>query len=58
MAQRPLQFYSILCRHCNAIMALIPPGTFIRTTYLRCPHCGVVRTIRTADSSDTMPWCA
>lgn len=51
MQRAPLQFLSIICKHCGAIVALVPPGTFLYTTRLRCAHCSAVRTIQAMDSN-------
>ena len=50
MAQTPLQFHTVTCKRCGAIVALLPPGTILHTTRLRCPACEAVRTIYAADS--------
>ena len=49
---QPPQFTSIQCRHCGAIVALAPAGTFLHTTHLKCAHCGETRTILKSDSSE------
>jgi ribosomal protein S27E len=41
MARAPLQFSAVMCKHCNAIVALIPPGALVYDTRLRCANCGV-----------------
>lgn len=45
MAQVPLTFKSITCKHCGGIMALIPEGAIIYDTRMRCIHCSVVTLI-------------
>lgn len=42
MRRAPLQFSAIVCKHCGAIVALIPPGALVYDTRLRCVHCSVV----------------
>lgn len=42
MARAPLQFSTITCKHCGAIVALIPPGAIVYDTRLRCIHCSIV----------------
>lgn len=51
MPQTPLHFNTIVCKHCGAIVALMPPGCILYTTRLRCPHCFAIRTIQAYDSS-------
>jgi hypothetical protein len=41
----PLQFSTVVCQNCGAIIALIPPGALIVTTKLRCVQCHVDRTL-------------
>lgn len=53
MPQAPLQFITVQCRHCGAIVALMPPGCILYTTHLRCVHCGERRTIYATDSKQT-----
>lgn len=45
MPRAPLQFSTITCKHCGAIVALIPPGALVYDTRLRCVHCSIVVTI-------------
>jgi len=45
MPRAPLQFTTIVCQNCGAIMALLPPGALIVTTKLRCVQCHVDRTL-------------
>lgn len=52
MPHAPLQFNTIACKHCGAIVALMPPGCILYTTRLRCPHCLAIRTIQAYDSSE------
>lgn len=42
MPRMPLQFSTIVCSHCGAIIALIPPGALVYDTRMRCVHCSVV----------------
>jgi phage FluMu protein Com len=51
MAQTPLTFKSITCKHCGGIVALIPEGAFIHTTHLRCIHCKGTETIKIVDKA-------
>ena len=46
----PLQFLTVSCKHCGAIVALLPPGTILHTTRLRCVHCETVRIVYAVDS--------
>jgi len=50
MAQVPLQFNAITCKHCGAIVALLPPGACIHTMHLRCGECSAVTTIKIIDN--------
>jgi len=50
MPHAPLQFITVQCRHCGAIVALMPPGCILYTTHLRCVHCGERRTVYASDS--------
>lgn len=42
MPRPPLQFSTIVCKHCGAIVALIPPGALVYDTRLRCVNCSIV----------------
>jgi DNA-directed RNA polymerase subunit RPC12/RpoP len=52
MQRVPLQFTTITCLNCGAIMALLPPGALIVTTKLRCVHCSADRTLKPVDSRE------
>lgn len=45
MPHAPLQFNTITCHNCGAIIALLPPGALIVTTKLRCVQCGTQRAL-------------
>lgn len=53
MSKTPLQFNTIICNHCGAIVALIPPGACIHTTHLRCLQCSSVKTIKIVDNQQS-----
>ena len=42
MAQTPLAFKTVTCKHCGGIVALIPEGAIIYDTRMRCIHCSIV----------------
>ena len=50
MPHAPLQFNTIACKHCGAIVALVPPGAYIHTTHMRCMQCSAVTTIKVIDN--------
>lgn len=51
MSRQPPQFNAIQCKHCGAIVALLPPGALVYDTRLRCSHCSiVVLIIKSVDS--------
>lgn len=54
MPRPPLTFSTITCKHCGAIVALVPPGALVYDTKLRCVHCSVVtKIIKPVDISET-----
>lgn len=61
MKRAPLQFDTIACKACGAIVALLPPGALTHTTHLRCVHCQARRTVQIVDKpaarvyTDTQP---
>lgn len=52
MPHTPLQFNTITCHNCGAIIALLPPGALIVTTKLRCVQCHVDRTLAPPTSAE------
>ena len=58
MAQTPLQFNTIVCKHCGAIVALLPPGACIHTMHLRCLQCSTVTTIKIVDNQQRKAYTA
>jgi hypothetical protein len=50
MPHAPLQFSTIICDHCGAIIALVTRHAFRHTTHLTCEQCSYVKTIKVLDN--------
>lgn len=42
MSRTSVTFNAITCKHCGAIVAMLPPGALIYNTRLKCVHCSVI----------------
>lgn len=56
MPRAPLQFSTIICDHCGAIIALVTKRAFRHTTHLQCEQCSYVKTIKVLDSAEQKPY--